>query len=39
VSDPPADNSMILVTSTSTFSRCTQAGVGGSDLASTACQN
>lgn len=38
VSDPPADNGRILVTSTSTFSRCTQAGVG-SDPASTACQN
>jgi Tfp pilus assembly protein PilV len=39
VSDPPADNSRILVTSSSTFSRCTQAGVGGSDPATTACQN
>jgi Tfp pilus assembly protein PilV len=38
VSDP-GDNNKILVTSTSTFSRCTQAGVGGSDPASTACQN
>ena len=34
-----ADGNKILVTSTSTFSRCTQAGVGGSDPASTACQN
>jgi Tfp pilus assembly protein PilV len=38
VSDP-GDNNKVLVTSTSTFSRCTQAGVGGSDPASTACQN
>jgi Tfp pilus assembly protein PilV len=38
VSDP-GDNNKILVTSTSTFSRCTQAGVGGSDPATTACQN
>jgi Tfp pilus assembly protein PilV len=38
VSDP-GDNNKVLVTSTSTFSRCTQAGVGGSDPASAACQN
>jgi Tfp pilus assembly protein PilV len=38
VSDP-GDTNKVLVTSTSTFSRCTQAGVGGSDPASTACQN
>jgi Tfp pilus assembly protein PilV len=38
VSDP-GDNNKILVTSPSTFSRCTQAGVGGSDPASSACQN
>jgi Tfp pilus assembly protein PilV len=35
----PADSNRILVRSTSTFSRCTQAGVGGSDPAATACQN
>ena len=33
----PGDNNRILVTSTSTFSRCTQSGVGGAD--STACQS
>lgn len=38
VSDP-GDSNKVLVTSSSTFSRCTQAGVGGSDPASTACQN
>lgn len=38
VSDP-GDNNKVLVTGTSTFSRCTQAGVGGSDTATTACQN
>jgi Tfp pilus assembly protein PilV len=38
VSDPN-DGNKVLVKSTSTFSRCTQASVGGSDLALTACQN
>jgi Tfp pilus assembly protein PilV len=38
VSDP-SDNNRLLTTSTSTFSRCTQAGVGGLDPASSACQN
>lgn len=38
ISDPN-DGNKTLVTSTSTFSRCTQAGVGGSDPGSTACQN
>lgn len=38
VSDP-GDQNKVLVTNTSTFSRCTQAGVGGSDPGTTACQN
>jgi Tfp pilus assembly protein PilV len=39
VSDP-GDNNKVLVTSTSTFSRCTQATLGSSpDPASAACQN
>jgi Tfp pilus assembly protein PilV len=43
VTDPndkdASGNPKVLVTSASTFSRCTQAGVGGSDTATTACQN